>query len=243
MKQRLDLALTVRGLVKSRSVAQELINNRKVKVDGKFVTKPAHKVTEENGIEVLEQPKYVSRAGLKLETALAEFKIAVTGLNVLDAGASTGGFTDVLLQNGAKKVWAIDVGHDQLDPKLRNDDRVVVFEGYNIRDLVLDDIGQQVDLIVGDLSFISLILVLEPLTKVLKSGHEMVLLIKPQFEVGKERLAHTGVVTSHEQRQEAISKVLVTAQKLGLEKVSLTESPIKGSSGNVEYLVQLHKNG
>ncbi|MFT4148231.1 MAG: TlyA family RNA methyltransferase [Micrococcaceae bacterium] len=239
--QRLDVELTERKLAKSRSQAQELIAHGHININGQRAKKASLKVKDSDVLEVLEKPKYVSRAGLKLEAALDHFNIDVTGLEVLDAGASTGGFTDVLLQRNARKIWAIDVGHKQLDSTLRKHPQVIVREGFNIRDLTLENLDGTVDMVVGDLSFISLTLVLQPLAEVTKEQGNIVLLIKPQFEVGKENLARTGVVTSEKLRKDAVAKVMTAAAKLGLEERGLMKSPLQGGHGNIEYIAFFQK--
>ncbi len=238
MKERLDKVIKQRHLIKSRSRAQRMIEAGRVKVSGQIIDRPGHPIDPEAEIEILGYEAYVSRGGEKLEAALEQFRVEAKGRVCLDVGASTGGFTDCLLQHGAAKVFAIDVGHDQLHPKLRSDPRVVVREGLNARYLEPRDIGEPVDLIVADVSFISLKLILPPLVEVLARGGELVLLVKPQFEVGKEALPPTGVVRDAALQARALNDVTrfidsETPWKVTEDMVS----PIEGEKGNVEFFV------
>ncbi|WP_233557945.1 TlyA family RNA methyltransferase [Tessaracoccus antarcticus] len=235
---RLDLALVSRGLARSRNHAATLIRTGRVSVDGAAVTRASRLVTDQSVIHA-DADRWVSRAALKLLGALEESGTPV-GARVLDAGASTGGFTQVCLERGAERVYAIDVGHDQLVPELRSDPRVVVREGLNLRNLVLDDVdGEPVDLVVGDVSFISLTLVLEPLLSVLAPGGSALLLVKPQFEVGRHLLGGGGVVRDPALRQAAVDAVVDAAMTLGWACDWWAESILPGTSGNVEFFVRL----
>jgi len=235
--KRLDQILVARGLVASRTVAARHIQAGEVLVNDRPVTKPAAKIATDDFVQLkISGPQYASRAGHKLAGALKCFDaIEVAGRRCLDAGASTGGFTDVLLQRGAKYVVAVDVGHDQIVPSLRTDPRVEVHEGLNIRHLRLSDIGDPVEIVVSDLSFISLKLVLAPLVRVCTDNSQLILMIKPQFEVGRERLSKTGVVTDPQQRQEAVRNVIQTAVDEGLVPRGVAASPLPGQDGNKEF--------
>ncbi|MEP9364869.1 TlyA family RNA methyltransferase [Nocardioides sp. CN2-186] len=244
---RLDAELVRRGLARSREHASELIELRRVKVSGGFATKPATSVTTDVAIVVLDdpdRPDYVSRGGHKLAGALAAFEPAgfvVAGRRCLDAGASTGGFTDVLLRHGAAQVVAVDVGYGQLAWKLQSDDRVVVHDRTNVRDLTLELIGAPVDVVVGDLSFISLELVLDALLGVSAPDADLALMVKPQFEIGKERLGKGGVVRDPEQRAETVLGVAAAAAKRGWGARMVATSPLPGPSGNVEFFLWLRQ--
>jgi len=239
---RLDQELTRRGLARSRTEAARLIAAGLVSSAGQVLAKASVSVTEATELRVAESgiTEFVSRAGHKLRGALDAFpEVSVTGKRCLDAGASTGGFTDVLLRAGAREVAAVDVGHDQLVEELRQDPRVQVFEGMNVRYLQAADIGGEAALTVADLSFISLTLVMKPLAACTSPGGELVLMVKPQFEVGRERLSRTGVVTSTEQRREAVGRVAQSAVDAGLVLRGLAESPLPGQDGNHEYFLWL----
>lgn len=233
---RLDVALVARGIVGSRNRAARLIAEGKVRVDGVTATKASQPVEEGQQVEA-DVERWVSRAAHKLLGALDASGARVPA-RVLDAGASTGGFTQVCLERGASTVYAVDVGHDQLHPNLREDPRVVVHEGLNLRDLTLAHLdGEPVGLVVGDVSFISLTLLLEPLLAVC-SG-EALLLVKPQFEVGRHRLGPGGIVTDPAARLEAVDGVLAKAAELGWECRWRGESQLPGAHGNAEWLVAL----
>lgn len=237
MKERLDKIIKQRCLIRSRSRAQRMIEAGRVKVDGQILTRPGHPIDPEAEIEILAFEQYVSRGGEKLEAALEQFRIDPKGRICLDIGASTGGFTDCLLQHGAAKVYAVDVGHDQLHPNLRRDDRVVVREGLNARYLEPQDIGELVDLAVIDVSFISLKLIFLPLAEILATGGEIIALVKPQFEVGKEKLPSDGVVKKEADRQAVLADLRAfietdTPWSLAGEM----PSPIQGEKGNLEHL-------
>ena len=237
---RLDLALVERGLVASRERAQRLILAGLVDVDGRRVDKAGTKVAAESKIELRgSDMPFVSRGGLKLDHALTEFRVDATGRIAMDVGASTGGFTDCLLQRGATKVYAIDVGYGQLDYKLRGDPRVVVMERENFRHLERARVPDEISLLVGDLSFISLKLVLPQVRDFLAPGGDAVLLVKPQFEVGKGRVGKGGIVRDDAARLAALAGVSQAAADAGLPVLATTRSPITGAKGNVEFLVHL----
>ena len=242
-KKRLDVLLMEKGLVPSRERAQGLILAGQVLVNDQPQTKPGHATLDTSEIRIRggEEHPYVSRGGLKLEAALKAFDVSVTGKVALDVGASTGGFTHVLLLRGAEKVYAIDVGHSQLDWKIRSDPRVVVKEKLNARYLEFDQIGQQVDCIVIDVSFISLEKILPSLVQFSHSDTHWVVLIKPQFEVGKGKLGKGGIVTSEQDRNEVVDKISLFAKSLGLTQLGLIESPIAGTEGNKEFLIHWRK--
>lgn len=244
---RLDAELVRRKLARSREHASELIAAGRVTVSGVVATKPATGVTTDVAIVVKDDPltpDYVSRGGHKLAGALAAFAplgLSVAGRRCLDAGASTGGFTDVLLRHGAAQVVAVDVGYGQLAWKLQQDDRVVVHDRTNVRDLTADLIGGPVDVVVGDLSFISLELVLDALTAVTVEDGDLALMVKPQFEVGKERVGKGGVVRDAELRAEAVNGVASAAAARGWGARAVTTSPLPGPSGNVEFFLWLRR--
>lgn len=235
--KRLDQALVARQYVSSRTAAVRHIQAGEVVVNGKQVTKPATKVRDDDVIQLITTgPQYASRAGHKLAGALEVFHtVNVSGARCLDAGASTGGFTDVLLQRGAQHVVAVDVGHDQIVQRLRIDPRVEVHEGVNVRYLDLELIGEPVQIVVADLSFISLQLVIESLVAVSAPGAHLILMVKPQFEIGRERLPKTGVVLDPTQRREAVLGVVEAALQQGLAPQGLTASPLPGQDGNKEF--------
>ena len=243
---RLDQELVTRGLARSRTQAAKLIAAGRVLRSGSPATKPSTPVAAADALEVLDDglPDYVSRAGHKLAGALAAFPaVRPLGLRCLDAGASTGGFTDVLLRSGAAHVAAVDVGHDQLVEPLRKDPRVSVYEGMNVRYLDQQDIGGTVDLTVADLSFISLTMVVEALARATRPGGSLLLMVKPQFEVGRERLDRTGVVTDPEQHRLAVTRVAASALAAGLEIAGIAPSPLPGQNGNVEFFMWLRVPG
>ncbi|MDK8179134.1 TlyA family RNA methyltransferase, partial [Micrococcus luteus] len=210
---RADVALAARGLARSRTEGAALIRAGQVLLDGRPVRRPSDRVAADATLRLRDPgPRYVSRAAHKLVSALEAFPdVAVAGRRALDAGASTGGFTQVLLERGAERVAAVDVGHDQLAPPVRADPRVLVREGLNVRDLRAEDIDGPVDLVVSDLSFISLRLVLAPLAGVCRPGAELLLMVKPQFEVGRRALPRSGVVTDPDARRDAVAGVAAAA--------------------------------
>ena len=242
---RLDAELVRRGLARSRRQAGELIAAGRVQVDGSAVRRPATPVDAARALVVGQDPDdpgYASRAGHKLAGALDAWQpagLAVEGRDCLDAGASTGGFTDVLLRRGARRVVAVDVGHGQLRPELAADPRVDAREGVNVRDLAAGDVVPAPGLVVADLSFISLRLVLAPLAAVATSDADLVVLVKPQFEVGRERLGSGGVVRHRGARRDAVLGVLAAAGEAGLTPVDLLTSPLPGQDGNVEFFCWL----
>lgn len=237
---RLDKALAARALVRSRSQAHELIGSGAVKVNGVSVTKASTCVNEGDTI-VVEAKQWVSRAAYKLLGALDDLReadIAVPIGRTLDAGASTGGFTQVMLEAGAPVLYAVDVGHGQLSTELRGNPRVKVREGLNLRDLQLSDLdAQPVQLIVGDVSFISLKLLVEPLSRVLESGGKALLLVKPQFEVGRENLGSGGVVRDEKLRLRAVDEVIAAGSQVGWRTIWQGQSKLPGPAGNLEYFV------
>ncbi|UVJ40997.1 TlyA family RNA methyltransferase [Arthrobacter sp. CJ23] len=241
---RLDQELVVRGLARSRTHAAKLIADGKVSSGGTVLVKAAQQVAADAVLDVESHVEdiYVSRAGHKLAGALEAFPaVDVAGKRCLDAGASTGGFTDVLLRLGAAQVVAVDVGHDQLVPVLRNDPRVVVHEGLNVRYMKPERIGGPAAVTVADLSFISLTLVLHPLAACTEPGGDLVLMVKPQFEVGRERLSRTGVVSSEHERRRAVAQVARAAVDAGLGLHGLAASPLPGQDGNVEYFLWIKR--
>jgi 23S rRNA (cytidine1920-2'-O)/16S rRNA (cytidine1409-2'-O)-methyltransferase len=247
---RLDAELVRRGLARSRDHAAELIGDGRVTVGGARATKAATAVSTDVALVVAADPaipgggEYVSRGGHKLAGALAAFEpggLSVSGRRCLDAGASTGGFTDVLLRHGALEVVAVDVGYGQLAWRLRQDDRVTVHDRTNIRDLDLALVGEPVDVVVGDLSFISLTLVLDPLIGVTADDGDLVLMVKPQFEVGRDRVGKGGVVRDPELRAQAVEKVATAAAGRGWGARQVAVSPLPGPSGNVEFFLWLRR--
>lgn len=242
---RLDAELVRRGLARSREHASELIAAKRVKVSGALASKPATGVTTDVALVVLEdpdRPDYVSRGGHKLAGALAAFAplgLTVSGRRCLDAGASTGGFTDVLLRHGAAQVVAVDVGYGQMAWSLRQDARVDVHDRTNVRELTPEQIGGPVDVVVGDLSFISLELVLDALLGVTRQDGDLALMVKPQFEVGKDRVGKGGVVRDLALRAEAVQSVADAAAERGWGARAVTTSPLPGPSGNVEFFLWL----
>ena len=242
-KQRLDIVLCEKGLSESRTRAQAIIMEGLVFVNDQRIDKPGTAVDPEAQIEVRGNVcPYVSRGGLKLEKALRYFEIDPMGMVCSDSGASTGGFTDCLLQKGAKKVFAIDVGYGQLAWSIRSDPRVVVMERTNIRNVTPEMIGEPLDLSVVDVSFISLRLVLPVIRELLGSDGQVVCLIKPQFEAGKEKVGKKGVVRELSTHVEVLEQFLSSAEGIGFTVVDLTYSPVKGPEGNIEFLGHLSLN-
>ena len=238
-RRRLDAELVRRGLATSRGEASQLIDNRRVLVNGAIADKPARQVAAGDQLLIAGPPsRFVGRGALKLDHALDAFAIDVTGLRALDAGASTGGFTDCLLQRGAGEVVAVDVGHGQLHERLRDDPRVCNMERTNIRDITPAAIGGRVDIVVGDLSFISLRLVTAPLASVCEPGAPMVLLVKPQFEAGRAEVSRgRGVITDPAIWERVTQEVEQALQAAGCTVAGWTDSPITGADGNREFLV------
>ncbi len=240
MKKRLDLILVEREIFETRERAKREIMAGNVLVNEKVETKAGtmFKDTEDLIIRVKDRLRYVSRGGLKLEKAIKVWNLDFKDKLVLDIGASTGGFTDCALQNGAKRVYANDVGTNQLDWKLRNDERVVSLEEKHIKDLEIEDLeNNKVDFIVIDVSFISLTKVIIYFDKFLKTGGKAVMLIKPQFEVGKDKIGRNGIVENEEYHDEAIKKIIYFIKDLGYELIGVEDSPIKGTKGNKEFLM------
>lgn len=236
MKQRLDIALVERQLVESREKAQALILAGKVTVDSQKATKPGHAVDPAARIEVAEPLKYVSRGGLKLEAALAHFGIPAAGKVCLDVGTSTGGFTDCLLQHGAARVHAVDTGAGQIHWKLRTDPRVVLHERLNARFLKPQEIGERVDLLVCDVSFISVTLLIPALAPLLNPLGDWIILVKPQFEAGREFVTKGGIVRDPAGHRLACEKVSAALEFIGFT-TALADSPILGTEGNREFLL------
>lgn len=235
---RLDVYLTENGMCKSRTAAQSLIKSGGVSLNGKACAKPSQEVAEADKVEItVEQLRYAGRGGLKLEAALEQFRLDITGAECIDIGSSTGGFTDCMLQHGAAKVYAVDVGRDQLVDFLRSDPRVVSMEQTDIRTAELP----QVDFIGTDVSFISLKLILPHIFRLLKSGGRAVALIKPQFEAGKANLSKKGIVRDERVRLKIRDDIAGFARGCGFAVTGVTPSPITGGDGNVEYLMCLEK--
>ena len=240
---RADVALAARGLARSRTEGAALIRAGQVLLDGRPVRRPSDRVAADATLRLRDPgPRYVSRAAHKLVSALEAFPdVGVAGRRALDAGASTGGFTQVLLERGAERVAAVDVGHNQLAPPVRADPRVLVREGLNVRDLTAEDIDGPVDLVVSDLSFISLRLVLAPLAGVCRPGAELLLMVKPQFEVGRRALPRSGVVTDPDARRHAVVGVTAAALGAGLAPRGLARSGLAGQDGNAEFFLRLRR--
>lgn len=238
--ERADALLVSQGLCDSREQAKRLIMAGEVLCGTERVAKPAAKLPLDADLSVKSRPKYVGRGGLKLEGALANFEIDPTGWVCVDVGSSTGGFTDCLLQQGASRVYAVDVGTNQLAWKLRQDERVVSIEQFNAREMTVDDLGEKVDLAVMDLSFISLTKVLPATFGVLKEGGQVVCLVKPQFELSKEEVGKGGIVREPELHEKAVEKIRgFVAEMENVEWLDVMESPIQGTDGNVEFLARL----
>lgn len=240
MPKRLDVYLSDNNIVKSRSLAAILIKQGSVEVNGRICTKPSFTVGDGDNVKIIgELPKYVGRGGLKLEKALAHYRLHLDGTVCIDIGASTGGFTDCMLQNGAAKVYSVDVGTDQLDERLRNDSRVISMEKTDIRNCV--GTLPQVDFISIDVSFISLKLVLPSAFALLKDGGECVALIKPQFEAGKAHLSKNGIVRDTKVHKKVCDNIAEFASAVGFERSEIIPSPITGGDGNTEYLIYLKR--
>ncbi len=238
--RRVDVELVARGLARSRTQARQLVTSGAVTVDGAIVTKPATPVGDASVLSLTREPdRWVGRAAHKLLHALGTWPIEVAGRRCLDVGASTGGFTQVLLEAGAAHVTALDVGHDQLVASIAGDDRVTDLPGTNIRDVDADGLGGAFDLVVSDLSFISLTIALPPIRPLVTDGGDVVVLVKPQFEVGRERLGHRGVVTSPFERRRVVGRVATAATEVGLHVHGMTPSPLAGGDGNREFLLWL----
>lgn len=239
-KQRLDVLVVSRGLCESREQAQRLIIAGEVAVKDQVITKPGTKVDDSLPVTVKNKPKYVSRGGLKLEGALQAFPVPVEGKVCLDIGSSTGGFTDCLLQNGAARVHAVDVGTNQLVWKLRSDPRVIVKEQFNARYMTPEDLGEKVQLIVSDVSFISLTKILPAAYGCLQEGGDLLVLIKPQFELQPEDIGPGGIVRDPALHRRAVDKIHdFVVNELHREWMGVADSPIKGMEGNKEFLAWL----
>ncbi len=242
-KERLDVYLVENGLVQSREKAKAIIMTGNVFVNGQREDKAGTKIPVDAEVVVKNNKnKYVSRGGFKLEKAMEVFPITPKSKVCMDVGSSTGGFTDCMLQNGAGKVYAIDVGRGQLDWGLRQDERVVSMEKTNIRYVTPEDIGEKVDFASIDVSFISLTKVLGPVSNILEDGADLVCLIKPQFEAGRENVGKKGVVRDIAVHREVIQKVTAFSKTVGLKPLALSFSPIKGPEGNIEYLLHVNKD-
>jgi len=240
-RRRLDAELVRRGLAGSRNEAQRLISVGGVTVGGKPVPRPATLVAPGDPIEITAGDRWASRAGGKLAAAIAAFEVAVAGRKALDVGASTGGFTDVLLANGAASVTAVDVGYGQLLWRLRTDPRVVVMEGVNARALTPAQVPGPFDVVTIDVAFISLRHILPALPPLLAPGADVVALVKPQFEAGRREVGRGGIVSDPAVQQRVVDEVVAAASAVGLERLATTESPITGTSGNREFFVHLRR--
>lgn len=240
---RLDVFLTENGFYNSRSKAQTAISEGKVFVDGKKADKPSFQVEGTEKIEVASYERFVSRAGEKLAHALVEFGVSVNGLVALDIGASTGGFTDCLLQNGARHVFSLDVGTAQLSEKLRRDERVTVIENFNARNAKKDDFDKEIDVIVMDVSFISQTLIYPACSDILAKGKLMLTLIKPQFEAGRKHIGKGGIVNDKDGKilKDILEKIDESAKENGFLRFGFCNSPIKGGDGNCEYFAIFKK--
>lgn len=238
---RLDSELVVRGLARSRQRAKEMILAGSVTVNGKTAKKASDEVASGDVIESAETENYVGRGALKLEKAAEVFGLDFNGRVCLDIGASTGGFTDFMLQNGAAKVFAVDTGHGQLAQRLIDDERVVNMEGTDIRDVTADDLGGPADIVSVDVSFISLTKILSKVYELLKDGAVAAVLIKPQFEAGRSDIGKRGIVKDRKVHIRILSEIDTFAQSIGFMTEKYTYSPVRGGSGNIEYLVKLVK--
>lgn len=238
---RLDLYLSENGFAHSRTYAKSLISEGSVTVNGKIITKPSFEVEDGASVSVDTEDAYVSRGAYKLEGAAREFNFQIQGKSCIDIGASSGGFTDYLLKNGAEHVIALDCGSGQLAEILRNDKRVTVFENYNARYLRAEDLEYLPELAVMDVSFISATYIMPALYNILLNGADFICLIKPQFEVGKAFVGKGGIVKDEEARLKAIEKVVDFAANIGFECIKTTRSPIAGGDGNIEYLAHFKK--
>ena len=242
-KERLDVLLVKKGLASSREKAKAIIMSGIVFVDGQREDKAGSTFDEKQEIIVKGKTlKYVSRGGLKLEKAMKNFDIVLKDKVCMDVGASTGGFTDCMLQNGAVKVYSVDVGHGQLDWKLRNDERVVCMERTNMRYMTEDDIDEKASFVSIDVSFISLTKILPAVYRILNTGGEVVALIKPQFEAGREKVGKKGVVRDSAVHKEVIEKIHNFVLEQGFSVIDITFSPVKGPEGNIEYLIYIRKS-
>ncbi len=243
MKKRADIVLFEKGLVDSREKAKRTIMEGLVFIGTQRIDKPGEKIDENSEIIIKVNPiKYVSRGGLKLEKAIEKFSLELNDKIAMDIGASTGGFTDCMLINGAHKVFAVDVGYGQLDWKLRNDPKVIVMERTNIRNVKIEDIGENIDFISIDVSFISLRLVLPVAKELLSTEGEIVALIKPQFEAGRDNVGKKGIIRDKNIHFNVIKNIVDFCLEIGFGIVGLTFSPITGATGNIEFLIHLNNN-
>jgi len=242
VKKRIDILVVEKGLAPSRQKAQAMIMSGEVKVDGNVVTKAGHMI-DADALIIAESNRlpFVSRGGLKLEAALKHFQVDITGKTAMDIGSSTGGFTDCLLQHGAARVYAIDVGYGLIDALLRNDPRVVLVERTNFRYIERERIPECADIITIDVSFISVLKILPRAVEFLCDGGSVLMLIKPQFEVGREHVGKGGIVRDEKKRQECVEHIVEEAALSGLTSQGIIESPIKGQKGNVEYFSYLRR--
>ncbi len=238
---RLDIYLTQNGFSDSRTKAKAILEENRVIVNGKSITKASFDVAETDKVEVIpsEKTEYVGRGGFKLEKALQEFNVSPKGLICADIGASTGGFTQCLLMGGAKKVYAVDSGTNQLAEKVRQDSRVVCMEKTNARTLDENSFGEKVSFVVMDVSFISQTLLFPAIKRIIKDNCDIITLVKPQFEVGKSNIGKNGIVKDEKARKAALNNVIEAASTFGFTYVSHTDSPITGGDGNIEYLLHL----
>lgn len=241
-KKRADVLLYDKGLVSSREKGKRLIMSGSVYIGSRRIDKPGYSVDEEEEIYIKNNPlKFVSRGGLKLEKAIENFHLNLHNKICMDIGASTGGFTDCMLQNGASKVYAVDVGYGQIHWKIRSNEKVIVMDRTNIRNVTFENIGEHLDFISIDVSFISLSIVLPVAKSLLKDNGEIVALIKPQFEAGRDKVGKKGIVRDKATHFEVIEKILKISKELDLTPTSLTFSPVTGAKGNIEYLILLRK--
>ena len=239
---RLDQFLVLQGYYSTRSKASAAIKEKRVKINGKTITKAGAEVDENCSVEIIRPERtFVSRGGYKLQGAIDQFEIDLSGKTVLDIGASTGGFTDCALQSGAAKVYAYDVGTDQLDISLRNDPRVISKENVNCRFLKKEDFSDEIDFICMDVSFISCTKMMEAISDILSKGKTAVILFKPQFEVGRENLNRSGIVINQNAVDQKLDECILLAEKLDLQLTGKTLSAIKGTDGNQEYLLYFEK--
>ena len=244
MDKRLDILIFEKNLAKSREAAKELIKNNQISVHGRIISKPSALISESDDITVVGNVlKYVSRGGLKLEKAINEFDISLNNKICMDIGASTGGFTDCMLQNGAKKVYAVDVGTGQLHNSLRNDDRVINQENTNFRYIDTSIFTDDIDIITVDVSFISLKHILPKIVEISHNSTDIVALVKPQFEAGKENIGKKGIVKDKQVHLEVLNNLNNYIKINNLNLINIAYSPIKGASGNIEYLTHLKITG
>ena len=244
MPERLDISIYKRGLAASRERARQMIKGGYIYLNGKQVLKASYNVNENDKINIIgETLKFVSRGGIKLEYAVKAFGLYFDGLTAIDMGASTGGFSDCMLQGGAKKIYAVDVGSGQLHEKIKNNPNVINMEQVNIRDMIFDDIGEKVDFISIDTSFISLKLILPKAFMFIKENGNIVALIKPQFEAGRENIGKGGIVKDKKIHEKVIKEIYDFVIQSGFVPVNITPSPITGGDGNKEYLMHIKKQG